>query len=453
MESVLQEVNAVLGVIGSFVCLPDGKIAAQVVPEKYAVENLNLAARVTSQTFQALDLSGQRVAEAVLLFSEGRLVLKNFRGGTLVILCTRSINIPLLNLTANVAVKKLVAETRPTKSAAPAPAVPGPTASTPAAVPAPAPTTTRPTASAPAPSPTPAAARPATTSAPVTTPTSTPSATLTSSPPSAPVTLAAAELPPLVSELQTEALKIIEAASSAQVPLWVMDPVALWSRCQERRRLLTVPQRRYLELAGRSENITPIIQLLERLGYQSNTRVNAQPGTRRLLFTEPKKSITLVVMLDTFEMYHRFGLKPFLRPNDPLLPATALALMRLQLVEMPDEALSELAALFIEYDVSLVTKAGQIDTSQITALCVDDWGWYKTISMNLEQLIYFAEDSLLLAERNVVIERARRLKSGMDATPKSLRWQARARLGESVRWYETPAEVSAPTRPDMAMGS
>ena len=72
--------------------------------------------------------------------------------------------------------------------------------------------------------------------------------------------------------------------------------------------------------------------------------------------------------------------------------------------------------------------------------------------MNLEQLVYFAEGSLLPAERNVVIERARRLKSSLDATSKSLRWQARARLGESMRWYETPAESGAPTRPETAIG-
>jgi hypothetical protein len=257
----------------------------------------------------------------------------------------------------------------------------------------------------------------------------------------------------LVSELQTEAQQIIETASSTQVPLWAMDPVALWSRCQERRRLLTVPHLRQIDLAGHGEHLPQITQLLGRLGYQSKTRPNAPPTTRRLLFAEPQKLINLVIYLDTFEMFHRFDLKPFLRPNEPILPATALALMHLQFVDMPDEALSDLAALFIEYDVSLVSKVDQIDASQITALCVDDWGWYKTISMNLDQLIYFAEDRLLLAERNVVSERVRRLKSGIDATPKSLRWQARARLGESVRWYETPVEVNVPTRPDMAIGA
>ncbi len=382
---------------------------------------------MTSQTFQALALSGQHVAEAALLFSDGRLILKNFRGGTLVILCTRNINVPLLNLTANLAVKKLVAETRSTKPAVQTSADVKPTA------------------------PAPAAARPAAPT-PITTPAPTPSATPAPPPRSEPVILAAAELPPLVSELQTEALQIIEAAASAQIPLWTMDPIALWHHCHEHRRLLTVPRQRHFDLAGHSEHLSQIIQFFGRLGYHSNTRPNALPTIHRLFFTKPQKQITAVVFLDTFEMYHRFDLKPFLKPNEPILPVTALALIRLQLVEISDEALSDLAALFIEYDVSLVTKTNQIDASQITALCADDWGWSKTISMNLEQLIYFAEDSLLLAERNVVIERARRLKSSLDAAPKSLRWQARARLGESMRWYETPIEVGTPPRPDMAIG-
>ncbi len=431
MEIILKEVNAVPGVIGAFVCLPDGKIATQVVPEKYAIEDLNLAARVTSQTFQALELSGQRVSEAALLFSEGRMVLKNFRGGTLIILCARNINIPLLNLTANVAVKKLVAETRSTKPATPAPAEIKPPAPTSA------PTTSRPVAPAPtAPSP------------------ATPASVVTPAPPPpAPVILPEVALPPLVEELEKEARQIVHAAASAQLSLWIMDPIALWHRCQGRRRLLTVPQQRQMNLAGQAAQLAQITQLLGNLGYQRKTPTNAPPTTRRLLFANSQKSISVILWLDTFEMYHRFDLKPLLHANDPIALPTVLALTRLQLVEMPDEALSDLAALFIEYDVSLVPKANQIDASQITALCVDDWGWYKTISMNLEQLIYFAEDSLLLAERNAVIERARRLKSGMDASPKSLRWQARARLGETVRWYETPVEIGATTRPDMAIGS
>jgi hypothetical protein len=414
VESILKEVNAILGVSGTFVCLPDGSIAAQAMPEKYTADHLNVAARVASQTFQALDLSGQPVAEADLLFGNGRLILKNFRGGILVILCARNINAPLLNLTANVAVKKLVTEIRASHAATPIPTAAKPTAST------------QPPAPAPPSPPVPVAAAPT-------------------------IPAAAVELPPLVNELQEQAQQIINAASN-KVSLWVMDPVALWQHCHRYRHLLTVPHQRQIEFAGYSEQLSSIVRLFGRLGYQNTTRAQAPAPIRSLTFSEPKKSITTTVFLDTFAMYHRLDFKPFLKSNEPFVPVTALTLIRLQLVEIPDEALSDLAALFIEYDVSTVPKENHIDVSQITLLCADDWGWYKTVSMNLEQLILFVENSLLPAERNIVIERARRLKNSLDGAPKSLRWQARARLGESVRWYETPAESSAPPHPETAIG-
>jgi predicted regulator of Ras-like GTPase activity (Roadblock/LC7/MglB family) len=422
MESILSEVNAVLGVTGSFVCLPDGKIAACAMPQKYSPDDLSLAARLTSQTFQALELSGQRVAETTFLFGAGRLVLKNFRSGVLVIVCTRSINLPLLNLTANVAVKKLIAKTRVSRTSGPAPEIAK------AEVAVPLPDALPDMAQNVAPS--------SVTSAPV-----------------IPFGVAISEeLPPILSDLEEEAQRILQASSRSQTPLWVMDPVAIWRRCRGRRRLLSTPRLRQIELVGKSESLASTNQCLLELGYKITTRPSASPTTRRLTYGNPAKSIDLVLFLDTFEMYHHFEFGPFLKPNEPILPPTALALVRLQLVDMPDDALSDLAALFIEYDVSLVPKENQIDASCITPLCVDDWGWYKSISMNLDQLVYFAEESLLSAERNVVIERVRRLQSCIDATPKSLLWQARARLGEGIRWYESPPDLNQPVRPDMAIG-
>jgi predicted regulator of Ras-like GTPase activity (Roadblock/LC7/MglB family) len=253
MQVILNEVNTVPGVIGSFVSLPDGKIVAQSMPEKYAPADLTLAARVTSQTFQALELSGQRVTEAALLFSEGRLVLKNFRGGTLIILCARNINVPLLNLTANVAVKKLVTETRTTKPVAPAPGETKP----------PAPPLASAATSPTAPAPVDTAAPP---------------------PPAAPVAPAEIALPPLLDELQKECQQIVGAASSAHVPLWVIDPVALWHRCKERPRLLTVPRRRQVDLTGQFAQVAQITQFLENLGYHIGHKLRAGCGcSSRLL--------------------------------------------------------------------------------------------------------------------------------------------------------------------------
>ena len=39
------------------------------------------------------------------------------------------------------------------------------------------------------------------------------------------------------------------------------------------------------------------------------------------------------------------------------------------------------------------------------------------------------------------IEQAERLLAFAEATPKSLKWKVRARVGERVQWYELPEEV------------
>ena len=437
METTLKEINAVLGVTGSFVCRSDGSLAAQAMPERFDGGRLELAARVASQTFQALEVSRQHVAEADLLYGQDRLLLKNLRGGILVILCARNLSIPLLNLTANVAVKRLSAELRSAETVT-APAAPPshPTAAAPAPVIPPPPSPTPAPVTPPAPPPAPA---------PVTPPAPPPAPALTPAPVT-PEALAAPVTPsPLLAQLEQEAQRLIAAAQSAQITLCVMDSIAIWARCPQRRRLLSAPRTRQIDFAGRSEQSAEIIQLFERMGYETNRRFNEFFGNRRLNFVDAARLVSIDVFLDTFEMYHRFDLKSVLAQNETILPVTPLVLTRLQMVEMTDAGLSDLSALFLEYDLSLVPRPGAIDASQIASICAEDWGWYKTVSLVLEALIYFAERNLLPFQRDIVIERVKRLKGSIDATPRSLRWQTRARLGETIRWYETPQRPDFPT--------
>ena len=117
MENHLNDINAVLGVVGSFVCLSDGSLVAKALPDKFDAASVEVAARLAAQTLNALEVSGQRVVDADLVYGQGRLVLKNLRAGILVIVCARNINIPLLNLTANVVTKKIAPELRAPKAA------------------------------------------------------------------------------------------------------------------------------------------------------------------------------------------------------------------------------------------------------------------------------------------------------------------------------------------------
>lgn len=131
MEDILKDINAVVGVTGSFVCSEEGQVLARVLPDVFDVNMLSSIGRTLAQTIAGLETTNRRkVGDMDLVYGGGRLIVKNLGEGCLCILCVRRINVPLLNLTANVAVKRL---SERLKEARPVP-VPAPrTTTTPAA--------------------------------------------------------------------------------------------------------------------------------------------------------------------------------------------------------------------------------------------------------------------------------------------------------------------------------
>ncbi|MER3468996.1 MAG: hypothetical protein C4314_03260 [Thermoflexus sp.] len=100
-----------------------------------------------------------------------------------------------------------------------------------------------------------------------------------------------------------------------------------------------------------------------------------------------------------------------------------------------------MAVLLLDHEVKEGEQPEAVDLRVIAGLCAEDWGWYRTVTMNLERvdrLVAGWEDP----ERSRVRERLGRLRQAIEAAPKSLGWQVRARVGEAVRWYQTPIRVA-----------
>ncbi|MGE5262539.1 MAG: hypothetical protein ACM3S0_04090, partial [Acidobacteriota bacterium] len=285
--------------------------------------------------------------------------------------------------------------------------------------------------------------------APATVPTS-------AAPPSqpAPAEAPAAEVAgnPLFSELYQEGQRIIGEARQDKIDLCALDSLAIWQSVARARSVLAPLNKRQIVLAGRSAQGDAIAHLLEGLGYKANQRFNAFYGSHRLNFSSAERDVVADVYLDVFSMFHRFELIGHIAEADFAAPATALLLSRLQMVEWSDTALRDICALLFESDLAVGSEKGKIDASQITRLCAEDWGWYKTVSINLERITALAPTWLGPEDGTVVVERAQRLRQSIVNAPKSLRWQTRARLGESVRWYETPIAGNPSARPDLAIG-
>ena len=110
MEEILNDINNVVGVSGCFVCDSEGQVLASALPGLFDNSILLGVGRIITQTLSGLSIARRRrAADMDLIFTEGRFVVKNLGAICLCILCTRNINVPLLNLTANSAGRKLLA--------------------------------------------------------------------------------------------------------------------------------------------------------------------------------------------------------------------------------------------------------------------------------------------------------------------------------------------------------
>jgi predicted regulator of Ras-like GTPase activity (Roadblock/LC7/MglB family) len=111
LAELLQDINAVVGVLGSLVCDLEGQVVASTMPSVYGELMLSLVARTAAQTVAGLKTASRKTpGDLDLMYTDGRFIVKNLRAGCMGILCVPEISVPLLNLTANVAARKLQAE-------------------------------------------------------------------------------------------------------------------------------------------------------------------------------------------------------------------------------------------------------------------------------------------------------------------------------------------------------
>jgi hypothetical protein len=323
-----------------------------------------------------------------LVFAAGRLILRRLPGSFLALCCARSVNLPLLNLALGPVIRSLTAALKERSERPAAPRRPRP------AVP---------------------------------------------------------RISPVIQDLVQEGRRLVEAARAQGITLRLLGSVGVAHHCPSALQRLPVPAFLGLELAGSSRERRAVEAFLQDQGYEPFVRFNAFYGARRLHFRKPETGWPVDVFLDAYEMYHRLEFASVLTREEVTLPPAYLLLSRLQAVEAGEADLLEIAVLLLDHEVVEGEQAEAVDLRAIVALCADDWGWYRTVTMNLERTAR-AVAGWEEAAREPVQRRLERIRQAIEAAPKSLGWQMRARLGEAARWYQTPLRVEEGPRPDLAMG-
>ena len=244
----------------------------------------------------------------------------------------------------------------------------------------------------------------------------------------------------------SEALRIIDLTDGAGLQVRLMGGLAFHARVPEWTARID-RSGRDIDLTTRSMDRNALAALLFAEGYVPDRHYNAAFGHKQLYFTDPARERPVDVLVDRFEMCHRFEFAGRLSVDRPTLPLAELLMSKLQIVKINRKDVLDALILLQEYPLAVDDQQG-ISLPRIVAHTSTDWGWWRTITENLAMLEHYVDAEL--GDLDLDTGRPPRfdlhaqiadLQAAMEAAPKSTRWILRARVGDRVAWYELPEEV------------
>ena len=255
---------------------------------------------------------------------------------------------------------------------------------------------------------------------------------------------------PGAADLGAEARRLCDAAAGAGVPLRMIGSLAVALRCPRRRDLAALLGRRPprdIDLVTYARHEAAVERLLQDAGYLPDPRLrhSREFGVKRLIYQRPAGGpgggAKVDVFIDELVMAHTVDFAGRLELDEPTVTLADLLLSKLQIHEITEGDLIDLAVLLAEHDLD--GGRGGIDAGHVGRVLGADWGFHHSALGNLDRLAAAIgrwpplPDGV--AER--LAGQAAALRDAIEAAPKTRRWRLRARLGERVRWYEEVDEV------------
>jgi hypothetical protein len=242
-----------------------------------------------------------------------------------------------------------------------------------------------------------------------------------------------------------EAGRIASAASAAHVGVKLMGGAGIHIHSPSAHR--PPLKRKYgdLDYVMPKRDRKAALAFFPSLGYEANERFNLMQGDRRLYFFDNEHGRQVDVFIDTIRMSHVIDLRERLDHTGPCASPSDLLLSKLQIFEMNRKDLVDLTALLLDHPIESGSDDA-IDAAYVARLTADDWGFYRTLQVNIGKLNETLED--LDVDRGLVRSRLEEIWKAVEAEPKPLKWKLRAQVGDRVRWYELPEEVRSPYQPE-----
>ena len=243
-------------------------------------------------------------------------------------------------------------------------------------------------------------------------------------------------------ELVSEMNRLIAAAEKNQIGLRAFGGLAIYAHSQNDTRFFhrDSPD---VDFVVADQDRHKLESFFQQMGYSPNKQFNLLNGAHRQIYYDQAAGHRIDILVGDFEMCHKLPMNGRLRIDPVTIPLAELFLSKAQIVELNRKDAFDIISLLLNNEIGK-EQEGKIGLDRIAALCAEDWGLYKTTTINLkrvEDLLLAGGLGLTEEERDLVLRRVQKIASAVEAAPKSMAWKMRDLIGTRVRWYAEVEEV------------
>ncbi len=243
-------------------------------------------------------------------------------------------------------------------------------------------------------------------------------------------------------EIVVEMNRLIDAANAKNIQLRAIGGLAVQSHNKSGHPIFI---REYpdLDFVVAKKQRREFEVFMEDVGYLADKQFNLLNGSRRQIYFDNKTGMRIDIFVGDFEMCHKIPLEERLHADPVTIPLAELFLSKAQIVELNRKDALDITSILLNNEMG-DDDLEKVNLQVLIQLCSQDWGLYKTTSINLqrvEDLVSKEDLTLTKDEQALVINRIHEIQRTFEKMSKSLAWQIRDRVGTSVRWYIEVEEV------------
>jgi hypothetical protein len=187
------------------------------------------------------------------------------------------------------------------------------------------------------------------------------------------------------------------------------------------------------------------LEVLKNCGYhQDRGRTYMRNLLGRSVLEDPTRKLIVDLFFDKLSYNHILDLHGRLEQDPLTIPLADILLEKTQIVQINEKDVKDMILLLREHPVGQEDNE-MISSSRICEVLSNDWGFYYTVTANLDKISQYANglNDLEEPDKVDVLSKITQIKTAIESSPKSLGWRMRARVGPKKKWYADVEELYA----------